>query len=401
MKFHYQARTKTGEIQRGTVEAASQEAAINLLKSYQLFVTTLKEVAVPIYARKIKLLKKISRKNVVALSRQLAIMFKSEIPVIDVLQTLVRQTEHPELKEKLIGMIDKVEGGTSLSKTFSLYPEIFSTFYVNMVKAGEASGKLSDVFEYLADYMEREYNFNSRVKGALIYPAFLTAVFLLVGGAMVVIVLPQLSRVLSETGTQLPLITKILLGSGDFIRAKLWLILLILAALIISIYFYVKSKEGKEFFDKNLLKIPLLKNLLKKIYLARFALNLSTLISGGLPIVQALQITGETVGNGVYKSIILEVAEGVKKGEQMSNLLQRYFKVIPPMFVQMVGIGEKTGRIDSALGNIVNFYQKEVDRSLENFMRLLEPIIIIIFAVLVGGLMIAVVTPLYKIVSSF
>ena len=177
MKFNYQARTKTGEIQSGVVEASSKEAAINVLKSYQLFVTAIEEIAVPFYAKKIKLFERISKKEIVTFSRQLAIMFKSEIPLIEILQTLAKQAENQALKEKIMGMVEKIEGGDPLSKTFSFYPQLFNPFYISMVKSGEASGKLSDVFLYLADHLEKEYNFNGKVRGALIIRFFCPALF--------------------------------------------------------------------------------------------------------------------------------------------------------------------------------------------------------------------------------
>lgn len=401
MKFNYQARSKTGEIQSGMVEASSRESAANVLRSHGLYVTFLEEVSPPFYAKKIKILERVSKKEIVLFSRQLAIMFKSEIPLVEILSTLSKQTSNLGLREKILDMLDKVEGGTTLSKTFSFYPEIFSSFYVNMVKSGEVSGKLSDVFSYLADHLEREYHFSGKIKGALLYPVFVLIVFVAVIAAMIFFVMPQMSRLVAETGGELPTITKILLGASSFLRKWGWILILILLFLVAGGFFYFRSKEGKSFLDKNLLKIPFLKNFLKKVYLSRVSLNLSTLISGGLPIVQALGITGEVVGNEVYKGIILETAEGVKRGEQISALLERYPGEITPLFIQMIVVGEKTGRLESSLINVVDFYQKETDRSLENFMRLLEPILIIVFGLMVGGLMAAVIMPLYQIVSGF
>lgn len=401
MKFNYQARTKFGEIQSGVVEASSKEAAINLLKAHQLYVTALNETAVPFYRRKIKFFEKISRKEIVAFSRQLAIMFKSEIPLIEILQTLAKQTQNPIFREKILGMTEKVEGGSSLSKTFSYYPGVFSPFYINMVKSGEASGKLSEVFSYLADHLEKDYNFNAKIKGAMIYPIFLSVVFILIMVAMAYFVMPQLTQILTETGQELPIMTKILIGLADFLREWVLLLLLVLVFGAAFIFYYFRTKEAKDFFDKNLLKLPVLGNFLKKMYLSRFALNLSTLISGGLPIVHAIEITGDVVGNETYRKIILETAESVRRGERVSDVLQRYHKEITPLFTQMVVVGEKTGRMDLSLLNIVSFYEKDVDRSLDNFMQLLEPILIIFFGIIVIGLMIAVIVPLYQIVSGY
>jgi len=401
MKFNYQARSKTGEIQSGVVEAFSREAAVNVLRSHDLYLTLLEEVSSPFYAKKIKIFDRISRKEIVLFSRQMSIMFKSEIPLVEILSTLSKQTANLGLREKILDMLDSVEGGNPLSKTFAAYPEIFSPFFVNMVKAGEVSGKLSDVFSFLADHLEREYHFYGKIRGALLYPVFVLFVFVAVILAMVFFVMPQMNRLVAETGGELPTITKILLASSSFLKKWGWVLILVLLFLGTASFFYFKTKEGKSFLDKNMLKTPLLGNFLKKVYLSRISLNLSTLISGGLPIVQALGITGEVVGNEVYKGIVLETAEGVKRGEQISALLERHPKEITPLFIQMIVVGEKTGRLESSLINVVDFYQKETDRSMENFMRLLEPIMIIVFGLLVGGLMAAVIMPLYQIVAGF
>lgn len=401
MKFNYQARTKTGEIQTGVVEASSKEAAANVLKSYNLYVTILEEFTPPFYAREIRIFKKISKKEIVAFSRQLAIMFNSEIPLIEMLKTLSEQTPSPNLKEKILDILNRVEGGASLSKTFSFYPEIFSQFYINMVKAGETSGRLSEVFTYLADHLEREYHFYQKIIGTLTYPAFVLFVFLGILFLMTFFVLPQLTQFLTEAKVELPLITKIMIGIANFIRE--WFLVLILATIIltISLFYYSKTKEGKIFFDKNLLRIPFLGDFSRKIYLTRFALNFSTLISGGLPITQALEISGEVVGNETYKKIISETSEGVKKGMQVSFLLQRYPKDITPLFIQMAIVGERTGRLNSSLLNIADFYQKEIDRTTENFATILGPILIIFLGIIVAGLMISILLPLYQAIVAY
>jgi type IV pilus assembly protein PilC len=401
VKFNYQARTKIGEVPAGVVEANSKEAAAVLLRAKGLFVTALEETAAPFYTKRIRLFERITKKEVVALSRQLAIMFKAEIPLVEILQTLAKQTENRALREKIVSMTEKVEGGSSLSKTFALYPEIFNPFYINMVKAGEASGKLSGVFTYLADHLEKDYDFNSKIRMALIYPAFLASVFLLIGGLMVFFVVPQLTDVLKETGKEMPVITRVLIAAADFLRKWGILVIGIAAVMIGAVVYYSRTKEGKIFFDKNFLKLPVVGSFLKKIYLSRFALNLSTLISGGLPIVHAIEISGEIVGSNVYKKIILETSDGVKRGEAISSLLERYPGYITPLFIQMVVVGEKTGRLDASLLNIIDFYQKDIDKSLDGFMRLLEPILIVFFGVVVGGLMIAIIMPLYQAVSTF
>jgi len=395
MKFNYQARTKTGEIQSGIVEASSREAAFEVLKAHGLYVTALEESLVPIYAKRLKIFERITGKEIVAFSRQLAIMFKSRVPLVEIFHTLAKQTKNLNFKDKIQKIAEEIEGGASLSNALALYPKIFSSFYIHMTRSGEASGKLVDVFLYLADYLEKEYNFRSKIKGAMIYPVFIIFVAIIVASIIILFVIPQLTEVLKETGQKLPLITRMVMALADFLKKWAWLVALILIVGIIFVYRYAKTENGKKFFDYNSLKVPLLGPFLKKLYLSRFALNLSTLISGGLPIVQSLEITSQVVGNDVYKDIILETKNEVRKGETISSILQRYPKEISALFHQMVVVGEKTGNLDSSLQNVVDLYAGDVDRALDDFIKLLEPILIIILGFVVGGLMAAVLMPIY------
>ncbi len=397
MKFNYQARTKSGDIQTGMVEASDRDAAFNVLKTHGLYVTALEETsALPFYAKKLNFFEITGKKDIVLFSRQVAIMFKSDVPIIEAFRSIASQTRKIKFKEKILKIAQEVEGGNSLSNAFQLYPKLFSSFYVNMVKSGEASGKMSEVFLYLADYLERESAFRSKIKGAMVYPVFIIFVFLAVVILLMVYVIPQLTEVLKGTEQELPLSTQMVMAASDFFKKEWWLILLILTGLIIALFRFVKSKNGKDFFDKNLLKIPVLGTFLKKFYLTRLALNLSTLISGGLPITQALEITGEVVGNEVYQEIMSETRDQVRKGETISSVLKKHPQTISPLFYQMVAVGEKTGSMGSSLKNVVEFYQQDIDRSLDNFIRLLEPIFIIILGGVVAGLMGAVLLPIYS-----
>ena len=397
MRFNYQARNKTGEIQTGIVEASSRETAFNVLKTHGLYVTVLEGTeTVPFFAKKLKFFERVTKKDIVLFSRQASIMFKSNVPIVETFKAIAKQTRKSVFKEKILKLGEEIEGGTSLSKTLSIYPKLFSPFYINMVKSGEASGKLSDVFIYLADYLEKEQNFRSKITGAMIYPIFVLIVFVSVVAIIMVYVIPQLTEVLEGTGQELPAITKVVVAMSNFLKEKWWLVLLIIFVLAIALFQFSRSKQGKKFFDWNLLRVPLLGSFLKKLYLARFALNLSTLISGGLPITQALEITGEVVGNDRYKKIIFETMDRVKRGDPISSVLEQYPELIFPLFYQMVTVGEKTGTLDSSLKNVVAFYQNDVDRGLDNFVRLLEPIFIVLLGGVVAGLMGAVLLPLYS-----
>lgn len=396
MKFNYQARTKEGELQTGLVEAPSREAALTLLHKYGLYVTLLEEKGLPFYAKKIGLFGTATKKDLVLFSRQLAIMFRSRVPLMEALQTLAAQIKKTEFREKILKLMEEVEGGTSFSIALSRYPKIFSPFFIAIVKSGEASGKLSESLDYLANHLEREYELSGKIKGAMIYPAFILFFALIIVSLMVTFVLPQLTTILKESGQELPTLTKIVIGVSDALRERGLILLLFFSTFLFSALWYIKTPEGKKFFDRLSIKIPLIGEFFKKIYLSRLAENLSTLISAGLPIARALEIAGEVVGNDVYKNIVSKTQAGVKKGESISSVLSAYPKVFPPVFFQMTLVGEKTGTLDSTLLNIVDFYQKEVDRSINSFISLLEPILIVILGLAVAIFAIAIITPVYQ-----
>jgi len=396
MKFNYQARTKKGEVQSGSVEASSREAAISLLQKYGLYVTILEETAAPpFYAKRVKILERISAKDLVLFSRQLSILFKSKVSPVESLQTLAIQTKNPDFKEKIFKLAEEIEGGTSLSAAFFHFPKLFSSFYIAMIRAGEASGKLSESLEYLAEHLEREYHLTSRIRGAMIYPAMVVLVAIAVLALMIILVIPQLTKVLAEAGGELPTVTKMVISLSDFFRKSGWLIILGLIFLGIGLYRYYKSKEGKKVFDRAFLRLPLISPILEMIHLSRFAENLSTLISSGLPITQALEITGDIVDNTVYKEIIFQARDEVRRGEPISSVLSHYPDFFPPVFTQMTLVGERTGTLDKTLMDLVNFYQKEVDRAVENLLSILEPLLIVFLGGIVAGLMVAILMPLY------
>ncbi len=396
MKFNYQARTKEGQVQTGVVEASSREAALNVIQNYGVYVTYLEPVKESAYAREISLFQGVSRRDLAIFTRQLAILFRASVPVVESLNTLAGQTKKSGFREKIEDIAEKIEGGTPLSLAISAYPEVFSQFYIGMVKSGEASGKLSDVLDYLAAHIERENIFYAKALMAMVYPVFVIFVFVAVIVLMIVFVIPQLSQVLKESGEELPVITKAVIAFSDFARAKWQLFIFSFIGLTVLFVRLIRSKEGKAFIDKNSLKLPLIGNFMRKNYLSRFAENLSTLISSGLPIIQALEITGSVIGSEIYKGFISEIKEGVKKGEPISALISVHPDFFPALFTQMVTVGERTGKLDAALLNIVEFYQKDVERSMEILISLLEPIMIIGLGILVLGLMGSVLLPIYQ-----
>ena len=397
MKFNYQARTKTGDVQAGVIEAASQEAAVNVLQSYELVVTFLKETEEePFYFRNLKIFEKVSRKDLVLFLRELSIMFKSEVSLVEALQSIAEETKNPVFKESILKMGEEIEGGTSFSDALAVFPKLFSPFYINLVKSGESSGKLSEVLEYLADHLEREYDLARKIISMIVYPAFVLITFTIVLLIMTIIVIPKLTATLDVSSEELPMVTKIVIGFTGAMRKYIFVIIAAIIALIVFLQRYRQTKEGKSKLDALVLKIPIVGNLLKKIYLTRFAENFSTLISGGLPITKSFEILGGVIDNQCYKDLIFEAKEEVRRGEMISKVLKKHPDLMPSFFSQMVLVGERTGRLSETLMNIVAFYEKEIERDIQMLLSMIEPILMIVLGGAVGILIAAVLLPIYQ-----
>lgn len=397
MKYIYQARTKEGNIETGTVEASSKEAAAFLLQKYNIFVTSIKEknTAFNLHGD-IAFFSKVSTKDLAIFSRQLAVMLQSRVPVTQSLKSLAVQTKSVSFKEKIMKIAQMVEEGNPLSEAFATYPETFNIFYVSLVKTGEASGKISESLAYLSEHLEREHDIVSQIKSALIYPAFVIAILFVVVLIVTFFVMPRLIELLKQTTSKPPVFTQLMINFYGFLTNYGWIVLIGFASLVIFIIYYFTTKEGKKRYDALSLKIPFLSGFLKKIFLVRFAENISTLIGAGLSINKALAITKDTVNNSVYKKMIAETEAGVSEGQKMSSVLIRYPDYAPPFVVQMIQVGEETGKLDQNLLEIVTFYNKEVNRAVATFTALLEPILIIFLGAVVALLAVSVIEPLYS-----
>ena len=394
MKYTYQARTKEGKVETGTVEASSKDTAAALLQKYNIYVTSLKEIKSP-FSIRIKFFEKASKKDLAIFSRQMAVMVESRVPIIQSLTSLAVQVRKKDFREKIIKISQMVEEGSPLSEAFSAYPETFSVFYVNLIKSGEASGKISGALYYLSDHLERESDIESQLRSAMIYPIFILCVLFVVLLIVMIVVMPKLVDLLKATTSKPPFFTVLMINFYEFLSNYGWILLTAFFSLIGFLFYYFRTKKGKEKFDEMSLKIPVLKSIIQKIFLIRFAENISTLVSAGLSINKALQITRDTITNIVYKKIISEVEEGVSEGEKISSILVKHTEHVPVFVVQMIKVGEETGKLDKTLMEIVNFYQKEVKRAVDTFTVLLEPILIVFLGIVVSLLAISVLSPLY------
>lgn len=398
--FEYRARTKEGELRSGVVTASSEDAALDALQQNNLTVVAIREAATTsLLERSIGFGGRVKQKDVVIFSRQLATLFEARIPVAQSLKTLMNESEKDAMRRVIVEVLDDVAGGLALSQAMAKHPAVFSSFYVNLVRSGEESGKLQEIFTYLADYMERSYYLEAKAKNSMMYPAFVLGVFVVVLVVMLVVVFPRLVSIFEETGQEVPVYTQAIIFLSLALRRWGFLIVLGLIGGGVLVWRWAKTPPGKLFFHRLQINVPIIGALYRKLFMARLTDNLQTLIAGGIPILRALSITGDVVGNVVYQKAIERAIESVKGGGTISAAFEGT-REIPPLVTQMIHIGETSGRLDFILGSVARFYRKEVDVVLENLVALIEPALIVFLGVGVGGLVASVLIPLYNLVGS-
>ncbi len=402
MEFNYTIKTKQGETQSGIVEASNKRVAIETLQGKGFIILNLAESnKKPILSRDLEIFKRVNQKELVVFARQLSTLVSAQVPLLASLQSLSKQTENKYFQEVILDVSGDVEGGTVLSRALARHPKVFSNFFINMVKSGEASGNLEGSLLYLADYLERQYYLMGRIRSALSYPAFISGTFLIIGVLMIILVVPRLTAFLNESGQELPLVTKIVVGISAFLANWWWLLL----ALVVggTYYFFWSLKNSPEFrrkWDRFKLDMPIFgKKIFQKLYIARIAENLSTLIQGGLSILQALQVTGEVVGNVVFQEIIFEAKEEVRVGNTLSSSFMKH-KEIPVLVSQMVATGEQSGALDAILKKMAQFYSRETDSTVDSISNLIQPLLILIIAGGVAILVASILMPIYNIANT-
>lgn len=332
-------------------------------------------------------------------SRQLSTLIDSNVPLLKALKSISLQTENKHLALKTQVVMADVEGGSSLSEALSKHSDVFSKFYVNMVKAGEVSGNLQKTLNDLADNIEKNYDLTSKLRGAMYYPGFIFSAMIMVGFLMMSFVIPKLLEVLKDADVTLPLQTVILIAVSNFFANYWWAIGAAMIGAVVGLIYYLRTDDGKREYDQLILKVPIIKDILKNIYVARFAENLTSLLKSGLTINTALVITSDVIGNEVYRQVIREAAEEIKKGGKIADTFDKY-DLFPPIVVQMLQVGESTGKISYSLSKITDFYAKEADNMVKNFSSLIEPIIMVLLAIGVGILVSAILLPIYQVATN-
>lgn len=400
MKFQYSARNKEGQMKSGTVVAADEVRAEQLLGENGLIIIGLQRQQEDFLERLNPFGKSVKNKDLVLLSRQLATLISARVPIIQALRILEDQITNKYLLLVIRDLISTVENGESLSLAMSKYDKVFDTVYVSLVKSGEASGSLDKALVYLADQQEKDYELKSKVKGAMTYPTFVLCALVVVGLFMFKFVLPNLTAVLIEQGGSLPPVTLALIAMTKFFNVFWWLVLLVIAGGILAARYYISTLSGRYNWDRLKIHLPLFGDIFRKIYITRFARNLSTLVLGGIPIIKALQIVSDIINNVIYRDIIMDTAQKIAGGKSISSGLTGHPQEFPAIVTQMIKVGEETAQLDDILAKLAAFYEKEVDAKISTLSTLMEPIIMVILGIGVGVLVAGILLPIYNFAST-
>lgn len=400
MLFNYKAIDDKGANKEGEIDAPSRDAAISGLQRRGLVILSIKEESENKSFLSFSFFERIKPKDVVILSRQIATLFEAQVSALKAFTMLAANTENKLLGHKLTQIGDDLQAGVSISGALARHPEIFSDFYINMVKVGEETGKLGQVFLHLAEYLDRQYSLTSKTRNALIYPAFVVITFFVVMTLMFTVVIPKLSSIILDSGQAVPFFTKIIIFVSDlFVRYGFFVLVFIILGGV-WVWRLSTTPKGKAYLDSLSLSIPAVGNLYKKLYLSRITDNLNTMLSSGVPIVRAIDITSQVVGSLVYKEILVEVANSVKSGLALSAAFEKHYEHVPGILVQMVAVGEETGSLGSILKTLTDFYRREVDEAVDTLVGLIEPVMIVVLGLGVGILLVSVLMPIYNMAGS-
>lgn len=393
--YQYTAKDKVAQTVNGFVEAASENEVIQLLHKKEFVVISVKLI------KKKSFLKmarggRVKMDDLVVFSRQLATLIDSGIPLVGALRILIEQVENPNLKKVIIGVRGDVESGLSFSEALGRHPRVFSTFFVSMVRSGETSGMLDDVLERVATYLEKTLALTRKVKASLVYPAVVLVMAVLITGVLLLKVVPTFKGIFDMLGGSLPLPTLVLISVSDIVRKMFVFVILGFIALIFLIGRFIKTKKGRHGLDKTMLRLPILGVLFRKVAVAKFSRTLATLVRSGVPILDSLNIVAKTSGNKVVEQAVTDSLHSVREGEPIAEPLVRS-GVFPSMVTAMIGVGERTGKLETMLTKIADFYDNQVDTSVAGLTSMIEPLVIAFLGIIIGGIVVALFLPIFQI----
>lgn len=396
--FKWQGKNRQGEVIRGEMEAANAAVAVLNLRKQQIVPIQVKPERAKTSKMSFQLSKRITEKEVAVFTRQLATMIDSGLPLVQSLEILANQQENQAFKNTLLAVKGEVEGGATFSDALRKHPKAFDDLYTNLVTAGEIGGTLDIILNRLSQYMEKSIALKKRVKGAMVYPSAILGVSVLVVVVLLVFVIPVFEKMFTGFGAALPAPTQFVIALSNFMKSY---ILYMVAGMIGFVFLfrrYYRTEQGRKVIDRMLLKLPVFGDLLLKIATARFTRTLGTLVSSGVPILDGLLITARASGNKVIEEAIMKTRVSISEGKTIAEPLEQS-QVFSGMVVQMIGVGESTGSLDAMLNKIADFYDEEVDATVAALTSLLEPLMMVILGVLIGGMMVAMYLPIFKMAS--
>jgi len=396
--FRYTARDKDGKAVSGVMDSANSASLVDVLRQKELTIISIEEVREKAKTSMSIGGDKASPEDLVIFSRQLATMVDAGIPLVGALDALQDQMERAGFKNIVKKVRDNVEGGLSLSESLSKQPNVFSPFFINMVRAGESSGDLDEILDRVAIYMEKTIALVRKVKSSLIYPAVVIFMAIAITMFLIIFVVPTFKNIFSTIGVSLPVPTLILIAISDMLRKWIIIVIIVLCAFIFILSKLIKTEKGALAWDRMLLKIPVIGPLLRKVAVARFARTLSTLQKSGVSILTALEIVGKTSGNKVIEMAVIKTKLSIKEGESIAQPLAAS-KVFPPMVTRMISVGEQTGKLEEMLSKIADFYESEVDAAVSGLTSLIEPLIIAFLGIVVGGIVVSMFLPIVKLIQ--
>lgn len=399
--YEYRARDRSGSLHEGVMEGPNASAVAHALRSKgyvplkvekQTISVLRKDITIPGLKRSVK------PKEVAIFSRQLATMVNSGLTLIRALTVLEQQTEGAELRNVISDVRHRVEEGTALSSALEAHPKVFNQLYVSLIEAGEVSGALDETLNRLADTLEAGVRLRSKVKSAMAYPTVVLGLIILVVTAMLVFVVPIFDAMYSDLGGSLPAPTQLLINVSSTLTSLWWLVVAVILGGIVGFRRWKASPKGRVSYDALKLRLPVVGGLVQKVAISRFSRTLSVLSKSGVPVLQALDIVAETAGNSQVRAGVVDMQQSVKRGESLAQPLGRH-KVFPPMVTQMMVVGEETGAVDTMLGKVSDFYDQEVEDTVSALTSLIEPLLIIVMGLTVGGILIALYLPMFNIAS--
>jgi len=393
-QFKYKARNPEGRVMDGTIEAETEELARSVLRGRKYAILELSKAGGGLFRRG----PKVKRVDVVIFSRQLATMVAAGLPLVQAVSIIGDQTPSKALKAVLTSVRDDVSSGGNFSEALAKHPNAFIPLYVNMVKAGESGGNLDVILERLSTYLEDSEALKQKIQGAMMYPAVILTVAIGVVVFLMVKVIPSFKDVFSQSGKVLPVPTQMLLATSEFLQTKIQYIIGIIVGIVFGFGALKRTEQGAMVIDATMLKLPLFGSLIQRISVARFARTLGTLQKSGVPILEGMEIVARTAGNKVVENAIFKARSSIREGEGISGPL-RAVGVFPPMVIQMVHAGEETGKLDDMLARIADFYDAEVGNTVENLVKLIEPLIMVLMGGTVAMIVLGMFMPMFEMSS--